>query len=44
MVATPTDDRALVLLPLMLELLKAPEKLPEFALGELTVLLSVPSV
>ena len=32
-VATPTDDRNLVLCPLLLELLKAPEKLPDFALG-----------
>jgi hypothetical protein len=30
--ATPSDDRNLVLVPLWLELLKAPEKLPDFAL------------
>ena len=32
----PRDDRNLVLVPLLLELLKAPEKLPEFALSEPT--------
>jgi hypothetical protein len=32
--ATPADHRNLVLVPLLLEHLKAPEKLPEFALGE----------
>jgi hypothetical protein len=32
--ATPTDDRSLVLTPLLLELLKALDDLPEFALGE----------
>jgi hypothetical protein len=31
--ATPTDDRNLALVPLLLELLKAPETLPQFALG-----------
>lgn len=31
-VATTTDDRNLVLRPLLLELLRAPEKLPDFAL------------
>ena len=29
----PSDDRNLVLCPLLVELLKAPEKLPDFALG-----------
>ena len=32
-VATPSDDRNLVLCQLLLELLKAPEKLPDFVLG-----------
>jgi hypothetical protein len=32
-VATPSDDRNLILCPLLLELLTAPEKLPDFALG-----------
>ena len=32
-VATPSDDRNLVLCPLVLELLAAPEKLPDFALS-----------
>eukprot|EP01050_Picozoa_sp_SAG11_P001850 SAG11_NODE_86_length_17300_cov_11.466717_22_plen_90_part_00 len=31
-IATPSDDRNLSLLPLLLELLEAPEQLPEFAL------------
>jgi hypothetical protein len=30
--ATPSDDRNLVLVPLLLELLRAPEKLPDFTL------------
>jgi hypothetical protein len=33
-IRTPADDRNLVLVPLLLELLKAPEKLPEFLLRE----------
>jgi hypothetical protein len=32
-VPTPSDDRNLVLCPLLLQLLAAPEKLPDFALG-----------
>ena len=32
-VATPSDDRNLILCPLLLELLTAPEKLPDFALS-----------
>ena len=35
LVTTPTDDRNLVLVPLLLELLKAPEKLPDFVLREI---------
>jgi hypothetical protein len=34
-IATPSDDRNLVLVPLMLGLLKAPEALPEFAVASL---------
>jgi hypothetical protein len=33
-VQTPTDDRNLALLPLFLELVSVPEKLPDFALGK----------
>jgi hypothetical protein len=38
-VATPTDDRNLVLCPLLLELLTAPEKLPDFALSGVLIAL-----
>ena len=38
--ATPSDDRNLVLLPLAMELLAQPEKLPEFALGGVLFLIS----
>ena len=34
-VATPSDDVSLALLPLLVELLKAPERLPDFSLREL---------